>query len=147
MGAPARRTQSGWQTLTVAQLIQGGSQRHCAQAIACRDLPVTGQDQHLSVGLDVFNLKVKATRHLLRGGALAHCFHPVADRLKCDVGIRALDGGDDGGQAAVCFAPPGVVLHRLGQGTVADIRDQSSRESALPSGDESPAPFYRVVLS
>ena len=44
-----------------------------------------------------------------RAGALAHRFQSGADRLKRDVGIRALDGGDDGGQAVVGLAAAGAV--------------------------------------
>ena len=46
------------------------------------------------------------------GRALAHCLQPGADRLKRDVGVRALDGGDDGGQAVVGFAAAGAVQYR-----------------------------------
>ncbi len=34
--------------------------------------------------------------------------------LKVDVGIRALDGGDDGGQAVVGVAPPGSAEDGIG---------------------------------
>ena len=55
------------------------------------------------------------------GRALPHRFQPVADRLKRDVGIRALDSSDDGGKAVVGFTAPGAVKDRVGQKAVADL--------------------------
>lgn len=49
---------------------------------------------------------------------------------RCNDGIRALDGGDDGGQTVVGFAAAGAVQDRLGQ-AVADIGIHGAQQSAL----------------
>ncbi len=61
------------------------------------------------------------------GCALAHRLQPVADGLQGDVGIRALDGGADGGQAVVRLAPSGTAEHRLAQEAVADMCQATPR--------------------